>query len=126
MRGAQGSAPRFVRGGVGVAKETAMVLRRIGVLSAAKITGTVYAVFGLIAGLMFAAISLVGAGIAAAGEEPSGALGALFGVGAIVFFPILYGCLGFVFGALSAALYNLFSGMVGGIEVELQQVPTVR
>ena len=103
-----------------------MILRRIGVWSTAKIVGTVHAVFGLITGLLFAAISMVGAGIAAASEDPSGLLGPLFGVGAIIFFPLLYGCMGVLFGALSAALYNLFSGMVGGIELELQQVPAVR
>ena len=98
-----------------------MVLKRIGVLSAAKIVGTVYAVFGVLSGLVFMAITALGGAIAAAGDEPSGLFGMIFGVGAIIVFPILYGCMGFVFGALSAALYNLFSGMVGGIEVELQQ-----
>jgi len=103
-----------------------MLLRRIGVWSTAKIVGTIYAVFGLLAGLIFAAISLVGAGIAAQAEDGSGAFGALFGVGAIILFPILYGCIGAVGGALSAALYNVFSGMVGGIELELQPVSAVR
>ena len=103
-----------------------MVLRRIGVWSTAKMLGTIYAVLGLLAGLFFAVISLVGAGIAAQAEDGSGAFGALFGVGAIVLFPIMYGCIGAVGGALTAALYNLFSGMVGGIEIELAQVPAVR
>ena len=103
-----------------------MVLKRIGVLSAAKIVGAVYAVFGVLGGLFFMALSLVGAGIAAAGDEFPPFVGMIFGVGAIIVLPLLYACLGFVFGALCAALYNLFSGMVGGIEVELQQAPVVR
>lgn len=103
-----------------------MVLKRIGVLSAAKIVGTVYAVFGLLSALFFMAITTVGGVLAAMGDEPSGLFGMLFGVGAIVIFPLLYGCMGFVLGALSAWLYNLFSGMVGGIEVELQQAAAVR
>jgi hypothetical protein len=103
-----------------------MVLKRIGVLSAAKIVGTVYGVFGVITGLFFMAFSLVGAGIADAGDAPGGLIGMLFGVGALIFFPLIYACMGFVFGALSAALYNLFSGMVGGIEIELQQAAAAR
>lgn len=103
-----------------------MVLKRIGVLSAAKIVGAVYAVFGVLGGLFFMALSFLGAGIAAANEEVSPLIGMIFGVGAIIILPLLYACLGFVFGALCAALYNMFSGMVGGIEVELQQATAVR
>ena len=98
-----------------------MVLKRIGVLSLAKIVGAVYAVFGVLGGLFFMSLSFLGAGIAAANEDVPPFIGMLFGVGAIIILPLLYACMGFVFGALSAALYNLFSGMVGGIEVELQQ-----
>ena len=103
-----------------------MVLKRIGVLSVAKIVGAVYAVFGVLAGLFFMSLSFLGAGIAAANEDFPPFVGMLFGVGAIIIFPLMYACMGFVFGALSAALYNLFSGMVGGIEVEMQQAAAVR
>ena len=46
--------------------------------------------------------------------------GALFGVGAVVAFPIFYGCLGFVGLLFAAWLYNLVAGVVGGVEVEIQ------
>ena len=49
-------------------------------------------------------------------------LGPVFGVGAIVVLPIIYGVLGLIGGAIAAALYNLFSGMVGGIELDLQPI----
>jgi hypothetical protein len=45
----------------------------------------------------------------------------MFGVGAIVFLPVIYGVMGFITGALGAAIYNLFSGMIGGVELELEQ-----
>jgi hypothetical protein len=48
------------------------------------------------------------------------AFGALFGVGAVIMFPILYGAFAFVASLISAALYNLLASWVGGIEVELQ------
>jgi hypothetical protein len=100
-----------------------MVLKRIGVLSAAKIVSAVYAVFGVLGGLFFMGLSFLGI---AANEELPPFIGVIFGVGAIVVLPLFYACLGFVFGALSAALYNLFSGMVGGIEVDLQQGAAAR
>jgi len=46
------------------------------------------------------------------------ALPALFGIAAIVVFPILYGVMGFVFAALAATVYNLVAAKIGGIEVE--------
>jgi hypothetical protein len=37
-----------------------------------------------------------------------------------VLLPLLYGILGFIGGAIGAAVYNLFSGIVGGLELELE------
>jgi hypothetical protein len=34
--------------------------------------------------------------------------------------PILYGLLGLAGGALTAALYNLFAGLMGGVELEFE------
>ena len=98
-----------------------MVIRRVGVASAAKIIGAIYAVIGLIIGLCVAAFSLLGAGIAAQagnGDVPS-FIGPLFGVGAIIFAPIFYGILGVIGGALTAAVYNLVAGMTGGLDIEV-------
>ena len=97
-----------------------MVVRRVGVWSVARIYGTITGTFGLIAGVCLALFSMIGAGPAAqAGDAPAW-LGPIFGVGAIVFLPLLYGVMGLVGGALSAGLYNLFAGMVGGVELDLQ------
>jgi len=98
-----------------------MVVTRIGVWSASRMSGLLYAGIGLIAGLCIALISTVGAGLASAMQAtdlPSRGIGALFGVGAIIFFPMLYGVMGLIVGALFAALYNLFAGIAGGIEIE--------
>jgi Transmembrane domain of unknown function (DUF3566) len=105
-----------------------MIVRRVGVWSVARLYGGMSAVFGLIAGLMFAAFATIG-GLAGAlnsnvGTKGAGlavgGLSALFGVGAIVFMPIMYGVFGLIGGAIGAALYNLFAGLFGGIEVEIQ------
>jgi hypothetical protein len=98
-----------------------MVLKRVGVGSAAKISAALYAAIGFIAGAMFALFSLLGAGLSSmAGDSDMPAfIGALFGVGAIVFLPILYGAMGACVGAIGAAIYNLVAGAVGGLEVDL-------
>ena len=100
-----------------------MVLKRVGVWSAAKIAGVMYASLkGCVGGLIFAGISLLGFGFASAAQNSDvpAWLGPVFGVGAIVVLPIIYGVMGLIGGAIAAALYNLFSGMVGGVELDLQ------
>jgi len=94
-----------------------MVITRIGPMSVAKITGTLYAVMGLIMGAFFSLIALAG-GFASA-DSPAG-LSSLLGVGAIVIFPILYGCIGFVVTLIAVWLYNVLAGLVGGIEMDVQ------
>ena len=99
-----------------------MVIRRIGVLSAARVAGALYAVIGVIVGCIVAAVSLVSANImagAADNDLPSW-IAPMFGVGAVVVAPILYGVMGLIIGALTAAIYNLVAGMAGGVEVEVQ------
>ena len=96
-----------------------MELKRVGPWSVAKVFGTMYAAMGLIFGALFACIALVG-GSVARGDSGAGGFGAVFGVGAVVLLPLMYGVLGVVFGALSAWLYNVFAGIVGGIEVQLE------
>ena len=94
-----------------------MIVRRVGPLSFAKITAILYALMGLIVGAIFSLISLAGF---AAARGQQGAAGMLFGVGAIVVLPIFYGVLGFIVSLISAALYNLIAGWVGGVELDVQ------
>jgi len=98
-----------------------MVLKRFGVMSCAKVAGTLYGLLGILFGGIFALVSTLGLALGqnASGDAPAW-LGAMFGVGAIVLFPIFYGIMGFIGGLITAALYNLLAGFVGGIEVELQ------
>jgi hypothetical protein len=97
-----------------------MVIRKIGVGSAAKLAGTLYAVWGLIFGAIFALIALAGAGLGASDEETPAWIGAFLGAGAVIFLPILYGVMGAIFGALTAVFYNVVSGMVGGLSVDVE------
>ena len=100
-----------------------MVIRRFGVWSVAKLYGALLAAMGLLFGAIIALASMIG-GVSGAfgGDGPAnaGPMAMLFGVGAIIFLPVFYGVMGIVVGALSAALYNLFAGLLGGIEVETE------
>jgi len=102
-----------------------MVIRKIGVLSCGKVSGALYALLGVLIGSCVALFSLIGAGAMMAARDESGAgqlggmFGAVFGVGAIILFPLFYGVVGFIGGLITAFLYNLVAGIVGGIEVDL-------
>ncbi len=63
-------------------------------------------------------ISLWGRPWVAAGEESS-LLGAAFGVGAVILLPLFYG-LGALMALLTAWLYNVVAGFVGGVEVRTE------
>jgi hypothetical protein len=46
------------------------------------------------------------------------------GIAAVFVIPIVYGIFGFIGGMISAVLYNVFAGIVGGIEVHTEDVIT--
>ena len=104
-----------------LAEEVRMVLKSIGVMSAAKVIGMLYAVMGLLMGLVFGALfSMIPAMAASESGEVPGWLAPMFGIGAIVFMPVLYGLMGFIGGAIAALIYNGLAGVIGGIELRLE------
>jgi len=98
------------------------VLKRIGIVSAAKITAVIGIVIGLIMGIIFALIStlfgsmsdIIGPGML--GGAGFGALGLL----AIVILPIVYGIGGFIYGAVVAVIYNIIARIIGGIVLDFE------
>ncbi len=101
-----------------------MVLKSVGVLSAAKLFGALMVLLGLIIGGIMALAAAAGIAINAQQNGPQ--LPAMFvGFGAVIFIPIFYGVLGFIMGAIYAALYNLVAGMIGGLELEFQDSITI-
>ncbi len=93
------------------------VLKHIGPGSAFKVGLVVYGFIGLIIGVLLSLIALVGAPFARQASMPLG--GAFVGLFAVILCPILYGIFGGIIAAISALIYNLASGWVGGLEVEL-------
>ena len=101
-----------------------MIIKRIGVMSLAKLMAVTYAAIGLIFGGFVALFGLLGGGaMMAAGADDAGmGSGIMAGMGllAVIVLPIFYGVLGFIGGALSAFVFNLAAGWIGGLELEVQ------
>lgn len=98
------------------------VVKRIGPGSAFKVGLVLYAFLGLIIGAIVALMStLMGSLSSLGGSADTGlrGLGFGFGLGSILIFPILYGVIGGISGALGAVVYNLVAGWVGGLEVDI-------
>ena len=95
-----------------------MIVKRVGPLSFAKITGTLYGFIGLIVGGVFSMIAMAGG--FASDTTASRGIAAAIGVGAIVVFPILYGLMGFLAMLIGAWLYNVVASIVGGVELDVQ------
>ncbi len=85
------------------------ILKKIGVFSAAKIQAIMMAVIGLIFGIL---------GMFITGLRSAGMFGG-FGFLGILLLPIVYAIIGFISGAFGAWIYNLVSGWIGGVELEL-------
>jgi hypothetical protein len=92
-------------------------VKRISPGSAFKMGLALYGILGLILGVIFALISMLG-GAFAPGVQ-LGAFRMFFGMGAIIMFPVCYGIVGGIGGAILTFLYNLVAGWVGGLEVDI-------
>jgi hypothetical protein len=88
-------------------------IKRFSIGQAAKFTGVLYLLFGL---LFIPFFLLMGT------MAPGGESGFPFGGGTIlaVTMPVIYGIMGVIGGAIGAALYNLVAGWIGGLEIELE------
>lgn len=93
------------------------IVKSIGVLSCAKIFAIIHFAIGLIFVPLFLVMAMVGA---FAGAKAGNALPAAVAITMAVFMPFFYGFLGFIMGAVGAWIYNVASGWLGGIQLELQ------
>lgn len=97
-----------------------ITIKKFGVMSFAKVSAALYAFMGFIAGAIMTLISL-----AASGSAGVGALGAMFGVGAIILLPIFYGIMGFIGGLLLGWAFNVVAPRVGGLSIEVEESASV-
>ncbi len=104
-------------------------IRSVGVLSMATTQAIIMMAMALVFALIYAVLgggALLFGGIATSSSgagSPSPLQLAGVGVGVmvalIIFMPIAYGAMGFIFGALGAVVYNLVAKWTGGLEIEL-------
>jgi hypothetical protein len=103
-------------------------IKSVGVMSVAKVMGLIYGALGLLVVPIFLVIGLASSmamkqAQAATGANIPAAIGPIFAIFMAIAAPIFYGLMGFVTGAISALIYNLIAGWVGGIEMELEIAP---
>jgi hypothetical protein len=102
-----------------------MMVRRIGVLSLAKIQGLLLFVIGIIIGVIYGLIFMVfGAAMSSMSGGKDRFMGGLssvvVGLLMMIGIPIFYGVLGFIGGLISGLVYNLAAGVVGGVVLDLE------
>jgi hypothetical protein len=103
-----------------------MRITHIAPLSVAKVAFVLYGLIGLIIGGIIAVASLLGASLGAAHGDRSSLFGMIFGVGAVIFLPLVYGFFGAIGALISTAIYNIVAGMVGGVELTIEPAPVAR
>ncbi len=89
------------------------VIKSIDIISWAKIHALFGIVFGFIYGVLFA---VIGAAIGFHRAMPGVTA---FGLMSIIIFPIIFGIMAFICGAIMAFLYNFFASKIGGVQIEL-------
>lgn len=102
-------------------------IKKLGILSVAKIYAVMGLVFGLLIGVpyggMIIVFSLIGAG--GAGGDAALAIGGggiVMGLVIMILIPVGYAVMAFISGVIGALIYNIFAAMVGGVEIEVENV----
>jgi flagellar biosynthesis protein FliQ len=88
-------------------------IKSVSAKSLAKLLGAMYAIIGLVFGLVVSLLALVSQ------AEDAGALGIMLSAGAVIVFPLMYGLMGWIGGYICGWLYNLLAKRIGGIRVEV-------
>ena len=90
------------------------ILKRIAPASAFKVGLVVYGLLGLVPGVFCSAVALAGIPFAPHAHMPRA-----FGLLAVIICPMVWGTIGGIVNAISALIYNLAAGWVGGLEVDI-------
>src|ERR1041384_8060116 len=102
-----------------------VTVKRVGVLSLAKIFGLITVVIGLVIGVIYGLVIMAvgSAFLAQAGGDRGGPAafgGVLIGLLVMIGVPLFYGALGFVMGAVYALIFNAASSFLGGPELQVE------
>lgn len=94
-------------------------IKKVDVMSFAKVSAIINGFFGLIIGVMFTLISLI---IFAIGKNPGMGLSSAIGFLSILTFPVVFGITGFVIAGLVGRIYNSTSKRFKGIKIEIGEI----
>lgn len=102
-----------------------MTIKRLGVISVAKMYGLLMFLVGLIIGVIYGLILIVfGAAITAVAPNNDGTIGGVgtvvMGIIVMIAVPIGQGIFGFIGGIIGALIYNGVARIVGGVKVEVE------
>lgn len=89
-------------------------IQRVGVVQLAKVMGVLYFLMGIVFLVFYLVFSRSMPGAQGTAFPVAG-----YGMSMLIFMPVFYALLGVVFGALTAALYNVVAGMLGGVDIDL-------
>jgi hypothetical protein len=95
-------------------------LKSIEPVQLGKIAGALYGLMGLIFVPFLILFAVIGSFAPKSANGPSGAVVAVICFAMAIFMPIVYAVMGFLFGIISAWLYNLIARWIGGIQVEVE------
>jgi len=91
-------------------------IKRIAPLQLGKMMALCYGIMGLLFCPLFLVFSLFAPHV----PNQQGAGIFAFGTAFALLMPVFYGIMGFVFGILSAFIYNVIATWIGGVEVEVE------
>ncbi|WP_420583232.1 hypothetical protein [Reichenbachiella sp.] len=88
-------------------------VKKFGVLQTAKVAAIIYAIVSFVVFLPFALIGTMF-------TDEFFPEFSEFGPVALLFIPLMYGLIGFIFTAIGCVVYNLIASFTGGIEIEME------
>lgn len=97
-----------------------MELKKVGILSLAKIAGLFGVIYGLISGILLSFIYSKSDLLASLGTELPTTVTTL-GYKSIIVLPILNGIVYFIAGIVLAFVYNLLASWIGGVKLEFKK-----
>lgn len=99
-------------------------LKRIGILSVAKLYALIGIILGLVGGIVIAILSAVAPEAISQITSLLPAYNYVLGYQAIIVLPIITGIKNFIVGIVGAWLYNVVAGWIGGVKVTLSGTET--
>lgn len=101
-------------------------IKKLGILSVAKMYALIMLVISLLISIPYGLIIMIfGATMMGSGQSNGMVAGGgsiVIGLLVMIGLPIFYSLIGFVAGAIGALIYNIFAGIVGGVEIEVETI----